>query len=210
MHASVLMNTTAGPELSRTHPMNRIASALVAALLLTGSAQAQGHGPRPTRVERGELRDDRRDLEDLRKLLARFDAAWSSRSERQMANVEVSLRKLLRAELAESERELSKDRAQSRRTRRDARVAQWGGPRAAMWGRASAVEARNDLRAEHAALRTRMAIARELDEIEGLRQPGALSYKRTLILELIQVAERELNQTRREVRDDRRPSGRHH
>lgn len=108
--------------------MNRIASALVAALLLTGSAQAQGYGPRPTRVERSELRDDRRDLEDLRNLLARFDAAWSSRSERQMANVEVSLRKLLRAELAESERELSKDRAQSRRTRRDARVAQWGGP----------------------------------------------------------------------------------
>ncbi|WP_216612966.1 hypothetical protein [Myxococcus xanthus] len=190
--------------------MNRIASALVAALLLTGSAQAQGYGPRPTRVERGELRDDRRDLEDLRNLLANFDAAWSSRSERKMANVESRLRKLLRAELAESERELSKDRAQSRRARRDARVAQWGGPRAVMWGRASAADARSDVRAERAELRTRMAIARELDEIEGLRQPGALHYKRTLIQELIQVAERELNQTRREVRDDRRPHGRHH
>ncbi|ATB47504.1 hypothetical protein [Corallococcus macrosporus] len=185
--------------------MNRIATALVAALLLTGSAQAQGHGPRSSRVERRELRDDRRDLEALRKVLSRFDAAWANRSERQMVSVESSLRKLLRAELAESQRELAKDWEASRRTRRNARVSQWGGPRAAMWGRAEAVNARGDLRAEHAALRTRKAIARELDEIEGLRQPGALHHKRTLILELIQVAERELNQSRREVRDERRP-----
>lgn len=188
--------------------MNRIASALVAALLFAGAAQAQGYGPRPQRLERSELRDDRRDLQELRDLLTRFDAAWSRKSERQMADVEFSLRKLLRAELAESERELAKDWAQSRRTRRDARVAQWGGSRASTWGRASAADARHDLRAEQAALRTRKAIARELDEIDGLRQPGALSYKRTLILDLIQLAERELNQTRREVRDDRRPPGR--
>ncbi|MFP2958046.1 hypothetical protein ACLEPN_09485 [Myxococcus sp. 1LA] len=186
--------------------MNRIATALVAALLLTGSAQAQGHGPRSSRVERRELRDDRRDLEELRKLLSRFDSAWANRSERQMVNVESSLRKLLRAELAESQRELSRDWEESRRTRRNARVAQWGGPRVAMWGQASAANARGDVRAEQAALRTRKAIARELDDIEGLRQPGALHYKRTLIVDLIQLAERELNQSRREVHDDRRPN----
>ncbi|WP_426751538.1 hypothetical protein [Myxococcus sp. Y35] len=183
--------------------MNRIAFALVAALLLSGSAQAQGPGHRSNRVERRELRDDQKDLEQLRDVLARFDSAWARRSERQMANVEASLRKLLRAELAESQRELSKDWAEARRTRREARVAQWGGPRATMWGQAAAVGARSDLRAEHAALRTKKAIARELDEIEGLRQPGALHHKRTLILELIQLAERERTEGRRDVYRDR-------
>ncbi|AKQ66932.1 Trichohyalin [Myxococcus hansupus] len=187
--------------------MNRIASALVAALLLTGSAQAQGFGNRSTRVERRELRDDRRDLEELRNLLVRFDRAWAQRSERQMVNVETSLRKLLRKEMEESQRELAKDWKEARRGRRDARVAQWGGPRAAMWGQASAAQARADVRAEQQALRTKKAIARELDDIEGLRQPGALNHKRMLIMDLIQLAERELNQSRRDVHQDNRHDG---
>ncbi len=186
--------------------MNRIAFALVSALLLTGSAQAKGPGKRPTAQERRDLRDDRKDLEELRNVLARFDAAWARRSERQMVSVETSLRKLVRAELAESQRELAKDWTESRRRRRDARVAQWGGPRVTMWGQSAAANARADARAEHAALRTKKAIARELDEIEGLRQPGALHHKRMLILELIQLAERELAQSRQDAHQNR-PGG---
>lgn len=207
--------------------MNRISSALVAALLFAGSAQAQERRNSKERVQdhqelrqdRRELRDDRRDLEALEAVLTRFDNAWARRSEREMTAVEGRLRELLRAELAEGRVELAADRGEARRSQRELRAERWDARGTPAWGRPGArADARRDVRddrrdarddkrdarVEAAAQRTRRAIARDLEEVEGLRQPGALHRKRTLIVELIGLAEQELNQGRQELREDRR------
>src|SRR4051794_27252961 len=113
--------------------MNRFSSALVAALLLAGSAQAadsrrnrteRAQDHQELRQDRREQRDDKRDVQELQAVLARFDAAWARRSERDMVAVESTLRGLLRAELAESHAELSSDVREARRSERELRSEQ--------------------------------------------------------------------------------------
>ena len=53
-------------------------------------------------------------------------------------------------------------------------------------------------------MRTRQAIARELAQLEGRRMGGALHRKRDLIVELIRLAEREVQQGHQELREDHR------
>ena len=65
--------------------MNRLSSALLASLLLAGSAHAQdwnnrgerSQDRREIRQDKREIRDDRRDVAELEDVLARFDQAWS-------------------------------------------------------------------------------------------------------------------------------------
>jgi|GEM_PF-1210772 hypothetical protein len=208
--------------------MNRFSSALVSALLFAGGAQAadsrRNHAERvqdrhELRQDRRELRDDRRDLQELEAVLMRFDNAWARRNAREMAEVEDTLHRLLRAELAESRAELSADVREARRSRREVRAGQWEARNDVAWGwsgahandrrdrrddRRDARDDRRDVRAEAVALRTRQVIARELEELEGLRQGGALHRKRALIVELIQLGQQELHQGRQELREDRR------
>ncbi|WP_043402287.1 hypothetical protein [Archangium violaceum] len=184
-------------------------SALVAALLLAGSAQAQNQNQKlpllrtpenreiraPDRHEErqnaAERRDDRMDVAELERVLARFDKARSQRNNAaELAAVDNRLRELLRAELAEGSKEKLQARAETRR--------EWGESRA---------ENRDDVRdarAEAASLTARKTIARELNSLMGARAPSQLNRKRDLIVELVRLGKQEVRQDRQEQREDRK------
>ncbi|AKJ03947.1 hypothetical protein ATI61_116194 [Archangium gephyra] len=179
-------------------------SALAAALLLAGSAQAQNQKPRapepheiraPDRHEErqdaAERRDDRKDVAELERVLERFDNARARRhNAAELATVDNRLRELLRAELAEGREEKSQARAETRR--------EWGESRA---------ENRDDVRdarVEAASQTARKTIARELNSLMGARSQAQLSRKRELIVELVRLGKQELRQDRQEQREDRK------
>ena len=179
-------------------------SALAAALLLAGSAQAQNPKARapehqeiraPDRQEErqntAERRDDRKDVAELERVLERFDNARSRRNNTaELAAVDNRLRELLRAELAEGRNEKAEARAETRR--------EWGESRA---------ENRDDVRdarVEAASQTARKTIARELNSLMGARAQGQLNRKRELIVELVRLGKQELRQDRQEQREDRK------
>lgn len=177
--------------------MNRISSAFVAALLFAGSAQAQW-GQRPGEhaqnrqellQDRREQRDDVKDLAELKDVLASFDKARARKSEHQLMAVESRLKKLLREELAENRAELEDSKADARRadSRREAQA-----------------ERRNVME-NAASLGARERISRELSSLLGSRRPADLNRQRKLIVELIDLAEKEIRQNKQEQRDDRNP-----
>jgi hypothetical protein len=191
--------------------MNRLSSALVAALLFAGSAQAQDWGSRPkeraqdrqeVRQDRREQRDDKRDLAELKAVLVDFDKARSRKNDRDMVAVEARLKTLLRAELAEGRVELASDQAETRRSGNEVRRAdnRWE----ARDERKDRRDDRRDARVEAASQRTRYHIARELDAVIGSRRPADLNRERALIVELIDQAEKELRQNGQERQEDRR------
>ncbi|MFY0522841.1 hypothetical protein ACN28I_06485 [Archangium gephyra] len=185
-------------------------SALVAALLLAGSAHAQSqkiqlreparqeirapdrHEERQeARQNNAERRDDRKDVAELERVLERFDNARARRNNAaELAAVDNRLRELLRAELAEGRNEKAQARTEARR--------EWGESRA---------ENRDDVRdarAEAAAQAARKTIARELDSLMGARAQKQLNRKRELIVELVRLGKQELRQDRQELREDRK------
>lgn len=186
--------------------MNRISTALLAALLLSGSAYAQHRGHVPDRHEKRqdvrEVRDDRRDLAELEDVLAQFDRARARRSEHQLAAVDSRLRALLREELHENRVELAKEKAEARRSERDVRHAD------NRWERRESVrearEDRRDVRVASQMLEQRQRIARELASLAGRMHPTELNRKRALIVELIDLARRELRESQKEVREHHR------
>jgi hypothetical protein len=206
--------------------MNRISSALFASIFIAGAAHAQdwrnhqerAQDHREVRQDKRETRDDRRDLADLQDVLARFDRAWTQRNEREMAAVETRLRELLRQELAEGRAEMSRDRAEVRRDNQEVRGDRREVRREELWGRPGAYandvrntqddrrDRRDDVRDAHAEVasqRTRSAIAWELSPLMGSRRPMDLQRERSLIVELIGLAQRELQQDHQEIREDR-------
>lgn len=191
--------------------MNRLSSALLASLLLAGSAQAQDWGHKPkervqdrqeVRQDRREQRDDRLDLKELKAVLASFDQARSRKNERDMKAVEVRLKTLLRAELAEGRVELASDKAEVRRSGNEVRHAdnRWE----ARDERKDVRDDRRDVRVEAASQRERLRVARELDSLVGSRRPSDLQRERSLIVELINLGEKELRQNGQERQEDRR------
>lgn len=190
--------------------MNRYSSALVAALLLAGGAQA--HDPRnqreraqdrhEVRQDKRERRDDRRDVAALKEVLARFDAAWAGKREHEMMAVESRLRALVQAELAEGRVELAADKAEVRRSKHEARHAD--GPHERRDDRNDLRDDRRDVRVEKASQRERVHVARQLSELVGSRRPADLKRQRALIVELIRLGEQELRQDGKELREDRR------
>jgi hypothetical protein len=172
--------------------MNRFSSALLATLLLAGSAHAQEWRKHVERAqERKESRQDKRVLLDdprhvawLEDVLARFDAAWKANDEEAMSAVEGRLRALITAELAEGEAELAA-----------------GKPGAAADDRR---DDKRDTRVEAATHQTRKKISRELSILRGSRWPADMQRSRALIVELIQLAKQEVGQTRQELREDKR------
>jgi hypothetical protein len=204
--------------------MNRLlSSALISSLLLAGGAHAQNRrndwerkqDNHEVRQDKRELRDDRRDVAELEAVLARFDKAWSQQNEQEMYAVEERLRQLLHAELAEGRAELARDQGEARRSQREVH----GSRREARqdWGwkgraddrrdvrddRRDLKDDRRDVRAEAASQMTRLNIARELSRVMGSRQPQDLQHSRALIVQLIQVAQHEVRETKQEVREDR-------
>ncbi|HYI00532.1 hypothetical protein [Hyalangium sp.] len=208
--------------------MNRLSSALVVlSLFLAGAAHAQDWRNRSERTQdrrevhqdKREMRDDRWDMAQLQALLTRFDQAWAQRSERGMAAVEAQLGELLRAELAEGRAELARDKAEVRRDNREVQGSRRELGRDELWGRPGAyADDRRDLkddrrdrrddvrdaRAEAASLRTKVAIARELSTLMGSRRPGDLQRMRSIIVELMQLGQKELRENQKELKEDRR------
>lgn len=190
--------------------MNRISSALVAALLLAGSAQAQSrYSPKERaqnrqeqRADRQEQRDDKRDLAALKAVLADFDRARAHKSDREMAAVEMRLKRLLSAELSEGRVELASDKAEARRSAKEVRHAD--GRWESVDDRHDRRDDRRDVQAEAASQRARLRVARELDSLVGSRRASDLKRQRTLLVELINLGEQELRQNGQERREDRR------
>ncbi|WP_375764939.1 hypothetical protein NR798_24790 [Archangium gephyra] len=177
-------------------------SALVAALLLAGSAHAQsqkGQIRAPDRQEErqearqnaAERKDDRMDVAELERVLERFDKARDRRhNAAELASVDNRLRELLRAELAEGRNEKAQARTETRR--------EWGE------SRAENREDVRDARVEAASQSARKTIARELNSLMGARSQAQLNRKRELIVELVRLGKQELRQDRQEQREDRK------
>jgi len=190
--------------------MNRISSALVAALLLAGSAQAQSRhaqkeraqNRQELRADRAEQRDDKRDLAELKAVLADFDRARARKNDRELSAVEVRLKRLLSAELAEGRVELASDKAEARRSANEVRHA--GGRWESRDDRQDRRDDRRDVQEEAASQRARLRVARELDALVGSRRASDLKRQRSLIVELINLGEQELRQNGQERREDRR------
>ncbi|MBM7112728.1 hypothetical protein [Archangium primigenium] len=186
--------------------MKRHTSLLVASLFFcAGAAQAQGRDNRgqkhqEAKQNKQELKDDRRDVRELREVLGQFDRAQARRDERAMREVEDRLRHLVRAELAEGSRELDKDRQE---IRRDGRGGGWDDRK----------DRRDDVRdyqQERAMQSTRASVARELSGLVGQRGRRELDRTRTLIVQLIDMGQHEVQQTQQEIREDRRDDRRDH
>lgn len=172
-------------------------SALLASLLLAGSAQAQSHMERvqnrhEVRQDTAQRADDRMDVAELERVLSRFDAARARRNNAELAAVDARLHELLRAELAEGRNETAQAKAEARRDRGESRAEQRDDVR--------------DARVEAASQAARKSIARELNSLAGARTPGQLQRKRELIVELVRLGKQELQQDRKELREDRKES----
>ncbi|WP_224360490.1 hypothetical protein [Hyalangium versicolor] len=207
--------------------MNRITTALAASFFIASAAYAQ---PPRNRQERAQdrqevrqdqraIRDDRKDLAELQAVLSRFDNAWAQRNEREMSAVESRLRELLRQELAEGKKEMAQSQAEVRRDNREVhgdrrelgRDEMWGKPVAFANDRRDLRDDRRDrrddvqdARAEAASHRTRSAIAWELSPLMGSRRPADLQRMRSLIVDLIGLAQQEIQQDHSELREDHR------
>lgn len=208
--------------------LRTLISALVVSLLAAGCA-AHAQAPR-NRVERAqdrqELRqdarertDDWRDVASLETVLADFDRARSPVNASALHTVDARLRHLLRAELAEGSNELSKDRAEVRKDNQEVRSDHREVGKDVAQGRPGAYsddkhdlrddrrDRRDDVRDANAEARSqadRLRVARELAALEGRYAPAELNRKRSLIVELIQLARQEVRQDGSETREDRR------
>ncbi len=192
--------------------MKALAPALVASLLFASAAHAQewrnqrerAQDRRELRQDKQELRDDRRDVAELEAVLDRFDRARSQRRELELVAVEKRLRELLREELAEGRVELARDKAEIRRDNREVR-SEWGeGRRDLRDDRRDRRDDIRDARVEAATQAQRKQIAREMNSLMGSRRPKDLQRMRTLIVDLLQLARKEVHQTQQELREDRR------
>jgi len=208
--------------------LRTLSSALVVSLFTVGCA-AHGQAPR-NRVERAqdrrELRqdsreraDDWRDVASLETVLADFDRARAPVNASALAAVDVRLRHLLRAELAEGSGEQARDRAEVRRDTQEVRSDRREVGRDVAQGKPGAYaddkhdlrddrrDRRDDVRDANAESRSqvdRLRIARALAALEGRSAPADLERKRGLIVELIQLARQEVRQDAHETREDRR------
>lgn len=124
-----------------------------------------------------ERRDDRRDARTLQVLLAEYDGARERRDRGTLRNVEQQVRYAIASELAESGQELN----QARR-----------GPRRVAFRERATLERYAQIQARFGALEGRMG-RRALDE------------KRSLIVELVDLARAELREDGRGFGQGRRP-----
>ncbi|MDC0714829.1 hypothetical protein POL68_40650 [Stigmatella sp. ncwal1] len=178
-------------------------------------AFADGPHRRGERVEnrqeaqqnRQEQRDDRRDLKQLENLIARFDAAWSRRHHDALRQVDADLRAYVAADLAENRYELSDAQAEVRRDTHEVRDARYAHDRREFQdAQRDRRDDKRDVRVEAEALRRTRGIQRELEGLYGRVDRNSLERKRSLMMELLQMARTEQEHNRQEIREDRRES----
>ena len=174
---------------------------LAAAMSLSLPALAHAadkHGPAPrvekqheVRQDRREQRDDRRDTKQMESLLSQYDDARRHNANHALLQVESELRAYLKSELSESRTELASARVDARtdKDRRDRKD--------------SARDARN----EAESLRQTRDIARELDGLYGRLDPRSIQRKRTLMADLLRLAQAEQSRDRMETHQDRNKRG---
>ncbi len=150
--------------------------------------------------DKAALKDDRLDLARLNGLLESYDRAMASTSNAELTKLDVELRRLLRAELKESRKELRSDI-------RDTSHEHDGTAREKVLGR-KPYDRRDgnpgaaDIKVEASALATKQTIMTELDAVIGKHDAATMSYRRERMVRLIAMAKAEVRNDGKELRDD--------
>jgi len=165
---------------------------------------------------RRDHRDDRRDRTRIRTIARDWNAAVRRGDRAAEANADLRLGAWLREELGESRqevREADRERRRSRRERgRSRREAQGSGDvddrRDLRGDRRDLRDDRRDGRQAAADLAATRRLAQELHTLQprftaGTATPAEVARKRSLLAELVRLAEREVARERRERREDR-------
>lgn len=200
--------------------MKKLTMSLVGLLsmgVLAGNAEASDRHDRGANRQEAhqnvrENRDDKRDLAMMDELIRDFDLA-RRRNDRQTLNrIDVDLRYIVEAEINESRRELSADRAEVRRDnrevreeRRDVSYASYrdGDDRRDLRdGRRDRRDDLRDLKLERAELEKKERISRDLLRLYGRYDHRRMLQKRAIMVELAQMNASELRKNRQEMRED--------
>ena len=158
--------------------------------LLSAPAQAQPRrGDSETRKDRHELRDDRRDLEAIVDIAAK----WRKAVRRHDKKAERKADKRLRAWLKQELRESTKEAADARNEAYDS-------------GRG---DDRRDARQKHRDARQTRVVAVQLRDLQkrfrtGTATPADYQRMRELLDKLVAMAQNELRESHEELREDRR------
>jgi hypothetical protein len=145
---------------------------------------------RELRQDKAELRDDWRDLAWIDDLVKRFDAARARRDQRALRAIEDEVNRTLGRELREASREVQESRREAAHDRHE--------------GPGERRDDRRDARDDRRDLSRLKALDREFDSLRGRMDNRSLARKRTLLVELRKIAAAELQEDRREQREDRR------
>ncbi len=181
---------------------------LFSAILAAGSASAQPMRHIDRDGSRGEvgrsarqLQDDMRDLQRFRMTLGAFDDALRRRDPNQLRGALQSFVAQGRAEVAEQQRE-------TQQAFREARRSNWEAQRDRTWKDArDARDDRRDAMQERAELQQEIAALNELEraaaaEINWGPRMGVIQSARQAMLRFIQLAEIEVQRSRRELHED--------
>jgi hypothetical protein len=160
---------------------------------------------RELRQDRAAIDDDERDLARLQQLLAALDAAGARGDRAAVLRLDTDLERELAAEARETRLEAARGRLEQRRDRQEVREERREGDRAgARDERRDRRDDRHDTLQEKRLELRREAIGREWAGLRGRTGPADLAARRSLLLELIELARREVRGDHQEIREDRR------
>jgi hypothetical protein len=143
---------------------------------------------RVLRQDRREALDDRKDLDQVQKVLADFDDARARRDWSRLDAIDARVKVLLTAELEEGRAKTARDRAELARD-----------------GAESRTDRRDDQEDLHRDVKTqdwRRALAVKWKALVGKSDPASLDRKRALLVEFDGLARSELARDRQERRED--------
>lgn len=206
--------------------MSRWMLSFVLLTAAASSAVAQPYNGRQRQQDRREIaRDnaqaaDANDLRQMQFLIGRFDRARATGNGPELQYVDNEVRRYVARELEEGRREQMQKNAEAQRSAAEARNSQRDA-RNRPYDRRERRDARDDRKdlrddvrdaqKEAAQNQRRYNIALELNGLAGRLDPGSLNRKRTLMIQLMQEAGYEYQETvkegaedRRELREDRR------
>jgi hypothetical protein len=155
------------------------------------------HGPGTPKVSR-ELHDDRRDLDRLNQMLVRMDRARAMNDVRTLRQLDTELSAFIRKEWNESRRELYMARREEQDSKMDLRDGASRRERRDYW------QDRRNTQEEKRFQRDLTNISNRLQPLYGRMDRRSVDMKRSLLGQLITLAEREMQRTLRELREDRR------
>ena len=146
------------------------------------------------------LKDDRLDLRRLNELLQGYDSAVASSSNAELTKLDVELRRLVRAELKESRKELRSDINDTNHDHEGTAREKVLGRKP--YDRRDGNPGAGDIKVEASALAAKQTIMTELDGIIGKHDAAAASYRRDRLVRLIAMAKAEVRNDGKELRDD--------